>query len=261
MRPILAAFNRLPLWRQRVPVWGFQIHAPTFDRCLYLWMHRLGRMGRADRAFLEASVRPGMRIADVGANIGLYTLLLARLAGPAGRIHAFEPDPLMVDYLRQNLVTAGASTVEVFSCAAGAAAGEAVLQRHAINSGDNRLGTATGGAWHGESHGVPVRALGEALGGQPLDLIKIDVQGWEAEVFRGLGTLLDANPSLVIYFEFWPDGLARAGTSVAGLAALLNQLRLRVTPPGSSEPVDLAHLAAGMRPGAYTNLLAARVVR
>ena len=261
MRAILAAFNRLPLWRRRVLVWGFRMHAPTFDRCLYLWMHRLGRMGRGDRAFLAASVRPGMQIADVGANIGLYTLLLARLAGPAGRIHAFEPDPLMVGSLCQNLAAAGAFTVQVFSCAAGAATGEAVLQRHAINSGDNRLGAATGGAWHGESHRVPVRALGDALGGQPLDLMKIDVQGWEAEVFRGLGGLLDANPGLLIYFEFWPDGLARAGTSVADLAALLNQLRLRVTRPGSREPVDLAHLAAGMRPGAYTNLLAARVVR
>jgi FkbM family methyltransferase len=261
LRATLAAFNRLPIWRRRVRVWGFRLHAPTFDRCLYLWLHRLGRMGRADRAFLEASIRPGMHIADVGANIGLYTLLLARLAGPSGRIHAFEPDPLMLKFLRENLAAAGASTVEVFPCAAGAAAGEVVLQRHAINSGDNRLGTTTGGAWHGESHAVRVRALDDALGGRPLDLIKIDVQGWEAEVFRGLGGLLDANPGLRIFFEFWPDGLARAGTSVAGLAALLDELRFRITEPGGRDAVDLGRLAAGMRPGAYTNLMATRVVR
>ena len=260
MRAVLAAINRLPIWRRRVRVWGFRLHAPTFDRSLYLWLHRLGRMGRADQAFLEATIRPGMRIADVGANIGLYTLLLARLAGPKGRIHAFEPDPLMVEFLRDNLAAASAWTVEVFPCAAGATAGEVVLQRHAINSGDNRLGMATGGAWHGESHAVRVRAPAEALGGQPLDLIKVDVQGWEAEVFRGLRGLLDANPGLRIYFEFWPDGLARAGTSVAGLATLLDELRLRITEPGGSEPLDLARLAAGMRPGAYTNLMAARVV-
>jgi FkbM family methyltransferase len=259
LRAVLAAFNRLPLWRRHVQVWGFRLRAPTFDRCLYLWLHRLGRMGRADRAFLEANIRPGMQIADIGSNIGLYTLLLARLAGPGGRVHAFEPDPLMVGFLRQNLAAAGVSTVEVFPCAAGAAAGEAVLQRHAINSGDNRLGTATGGAWHRESHAVPVRALGESLGARPLDLIKIDVQGWEAEVFRGLGGLLDANPRLRIYFELWPDGLARAGTSVAELASLLDELRLRTTVPGGGEPVDVARLASGMRPGAYTNLLAARL--
>ena len=83
MKPssLIAAFNRLPVWRQRLRVWGFTVTAPTFDRWLYLWMHRAGRMGREEAAFFQRVIRPGMQVADVGANIGLYSLLLARCDG------------------------------------------------------------------------------------------------------------------------------------------------------------------------------------
>lgn len=260
MKPsaFIAAFNRLPLWRRHVRVWDLRMSAPTFDRCLYLWMHRLGRMGREDRAWLERAIQPGAHVADVGANIGLYTLLLARLTGPAGRVYAFEPDPLMGQALRANLATHGAGHIELFPFAAGAATGHAVLQRNAVNSGDNRLGAATGTGWHASQESVPVRPLDEMLAGRRVDFIKMDVQGWEAEVLRGASALLEANPGLRIYFEFWPHGLERAGTSVPQLASLLRDLRLNVTQPDDPAPADLARLAASLAPRGYANLLATR---
>lgn len=48
-------------------------------------------------------VRPGMTVLDIGANIGYYTLLMADLVGPLGRVHAFEPNPTMVVRLRCNI--------------------------------------------------------------------------------------------------------------------------------------------------------------
>jgi FkbM family methyltransferase len=263
MKPssLIAVFNRLPVWRLRVRVWDFSLAAPTFDRWLYLWMHRLGRMGREEADFFRQVIRPGMHVADVGANLGLYSLLLARGTGPTGRVYAFEPDALMAGALRRNLAANGAAHAEVFECAVGAAPGSAVLQRNAMNSGDNRLGTTTGTALHSEQNAVPVCALQDALRGRRLDFIKMDVQGWEGEALRGVGELLDANPGLQIYFEFWPHGLRLAGTEIAQLAATLAQLRLHVTLAGSggqSEAVDLLALDRRMAPKAFTNLLATR---
>jgi hypothetical protein len=54
-------------------------------------------------------------------------------------------------------------------------------------------------------------ALDDVLAGQPVDFVKMDVQGWEWEVFSGMQNTLAANPSLRIYFEFWPYGLVGAG--------------------------------------------------
>ena len=241
--------------------WGFTVMAPTFDRWLYLWMHRLGRMGRDEAAFFSRVIRPGMHVADVGANLGLYSLLLARGTGPSGRVYAFEPDALMAGALRQNLTANGAVHVEVFECAVGAASGRAVLQRNAVNSGDNRLGLTTGTALHSEQASVSVCALQDTLCGRRLDFIKMDVQGWEGEALRGVAGLLDANPGLQIYFEFWPHGLRLAGTEIAQLADTLRQLRLHVTLAEAADqttPVDLLSLDRGMAPKAFTNLLAHR---
>lgn len=263
MRPstLVAAFNRLPFWRTRVRVWGFVLTAPTFDRWLYLWMHKLGWMGRQERQYLEKVIRPGMHVADVGANLGLYSLLIARTVGPAGRVYAFEPDRLMAEALRVNLAANACNYAEVFACAIGAESGEAVLQRNAMNSGDNRLGHDTGTALHSEVASVPVRALDDVLLGRQVNFVKMDVQGWEGQALRGIGGLLDANPGLQLYLEFWPHGLRRAGTEVAQLAATFAQLRLQVTVaqgPDSTSAVDLESLARTLSAKGYTNLLARR---
>jgi FkbM family methyltransferase len=258
---LLASFNRLPVWRRRLDVWGFTLTPPTLDRWLYLWMHRLGCMGQAERVLLTRLVQPGMQVADIGANLGLYSLLLTRLVGPQGRVYAFEPDSLMASALRANLAANGAAHAEVFAGAVGAAPGSAILQRHAVNSGDNRIALSPGTPLHFGPASVPVWALQDALRGRRLDFIKMDIQGWEGEALRGIGGLLDANPGLRICLEFWPHGLRLAGTEIAQLAATLRQLRLQVTVADQGEdaaPVDLVTLAGQMRPKAYTNLLAVR---
>lgn len=256
-----AAFNRLPLWRQSMRVWNFSVQAPTLDRWVYLALHRLGCMGRDEEAFFRRVIRPGMHIADVGANIGLYALLFARLVGPQGRVYCFEPDPLMVSALRDNLDSNRITHAEAFAVAVGAANGSAILQRNAVHSGDNRLGLSTGTGWHCEKISVPVRSLQDALRGRRLDFIKIDVQGGEHEVLRGIGPLLEANPALKIYFEFWPRGLRLAGTGVDQLAHTLRELHLRVTLANQAEnttPLDLVTLAAQMPFKGFVNLLAER---
>ena len=58
---LASAFNGLGLWRREQLVWGKRMRARTFDRSLYLWMHRRGFMGKAERRLLGELVKPGMR--------------------------------------------------------------------------------------------------------------------------------------------------------------------------------------------------------
>ena len=257
---VVAAINHAPVWRRAMRVWGFRLTPPSFDRWLYLAAHRCGLMGNAEKQFLERTIRPDMRVADVGANLGLYSLLLARLCGPAGRVFAFEPAAPMLAALRRNLAANSAPTVAVFSCAVGAAAGEGVLQPGAFNSGNTALGK-TGDLAADPSRRVSIRSLDEALAGERLDFVKMDVQGWEGEVWQGMDGLLRANPRLTVYFEFWPKGLKAAGMPIAKLQGIIRERGMRVTmAEGGSEtlPVDLEVLAQEMKPGSYINLLAQR---
>ena len=219
LKALLRWINLHPLWRRgRTRVWGNRLRAPTFDRWLALQLHRAGLMGVADRRFLEARIQPGMTVVDIGANQGLYTLFFARLAGENGRVLAFEPDDMLHAALAENVAFNGAASVHVYPVALGAKRDTMTLYRSLLNSGDNRLASkaaADGGPR--EEVRVRIERLDEMLRGERIDFIKMDVQGWEMEVFRGMKGLLDApaNVPLAIYFEFWPQGLRDAGSEPA----------------------------------------------
>src|SRR6185312_12382199 len=78
-------------------------------RALYAHQIRRGTFRTPEPEFdlLPQLVRPGSVVIDVGANIGHYTLRLAQLVGPEGRVYAFEPMPKTFDLLCRNVVTAG----------------------------------------------------------------------------------------------------------------------------------------------------------
>ena len=254
---LLASVNRLSLWRRRVSVWGGRLRAPTFDRCLYLYLHRFRCMGVQECVYFSSVIHAGMHVVDIGANIGLYSLHFSRLVGPAGKVYAFEPDGLMAAALLENIAANGAAQVEVHRCAIGSAPGHATLQRNAMNSGDNRLGLTTGSGLHSERVRVPVCRLDAVLGDRRVDFIKMDVQGWEGEAFRGFSDVVKANPSVRILFEFWPRGLRRAGTDLSDLVEILRSLSLTVCSL-DGRVVDLAAVAASMHDNAFTNLIAYR---
>ena len=115
----LEALNRAPWWRTPVATWGGRFQPPSADRLAYLWLHKLGIMG-ADRALLEAQVQPGMVVADIGANVGLYTYLLARCVGERGLVYAFEPNPALFASLETNCRTNGVANVRLHNVALGA---------------------------------------------------------------------------------------------------------------------------------------------
>jgi FkbM family methyltransferase len=256
---LATSFNSLGLWRGEQNVWGKRMNANTFDRCLYLWMHRLGFMGKAEQRLMNRLIRPGMTVVDVGANIGLYSLFLAGLVGPQGRVIAFEPDPDLVALLRANCTANGVGNVEAHHAALGSKADRLMLQRLTINSGENHLGSKGREAFRRPVE-VDVAAFDALLPGSRPDFVKIDVQGWELNVLRGMeATLRESNP--VVFVEFWPDGLRRAGSEPIELFSFVRDLGLDFYACDDGRQLseamflDMAGRVKGMN---YANLLASR---
>ena len=230
------AFNELAVWRTSQRVWGLRLHAATFDRTLYLALHRLGLMGAPERAALDRLARPGMTVLDVGANLGLYTAYLARAVGPAGRVIAFEPDPDLFALLRENCAANAVANVDARNLALGAAHGRMVLSRLTLNSGDNHLGDAADSAFRRPLE-VEVAALDALMGGLRPDLVKVDVQGWELKVLRGMQALLGECARVGIYLEVCPLLLRRAGDGPGELFDYLGALGFTVYSCATWEPM------------------------
>jgi FkbM family methyltransferase len=162
-----------------------------------------------ERRLLRSLLRPGLRMADVGANIGYYLLLAEGAVGPSGTIACFEPEPDNVAELRRNIAANRLQNVQVFPVAVGDTEGTVSL-RSGINSGVAADGSG--------DLTVSMCRLDDALA-SPVDFVKIDVEGFEGQVLAGARRLLrDDRP--VLFVEIHPGFLA-APYTVDGILGLL----------------------------------------
>ena len=156
----------------------------------YLWT---GLHEPAVQRALTELLGPGMTFWDVGAHVGFFTVIGARLVGEQGSVQAFEP----VEDNRRRLEAAvernGCANVVVHPVALSATTGEAVIHAHEASA-----------MWSlaGEGEGVPVQtATLDSLGLPAPDLVKIDAEGIELDVLRGGKELLSGvRPALLVEF-------------------------------------------------------------
>jgi FkbM family methyltransferase len=208
LKPFLSRLNQLPFWHQQIRVWESVYTAPTLDRLLSLYAHRFGWMGSAEARFLRSVVCRDSIVADIGANQGLYTVWLARLAA-SGHVYALEPDPELFQCLQMNIGSNQLTNITAIRAAAHSRPGTLAFAANHLNRGDNRVSTNSNLSSSLEK--VPAVTIDEIVGKRSLDLLKIDVQGFEIEVLLGAKETLKKNQTLTIVVEFWPYGLRQAG--------------------------------------------------
>lgn len=159
-----------------------------------------GAAERPLQAALERELRPGAIFYDIGANVGFITLLGARLVGPTGRVIAFEPVPENVTAILENLALNGIEWVEVHQTAVAAQSGRASLIVSDV-SAFSRLASVNVPTGARETIEVAVTSIDEFLArGEhpPPDVVKIDVEGAELEVIRGMRRTLAAHRPVVL---------------------------------------------------------------
>lgn len=248
----------LPYLRRELPMWGRlyravggetnalwqgagratvrgKLHGFTMELDLANWSERLSwTLARyhdlpIQRA-LQASLLPGDTFVDVGANLGMLTLLAARLVGPTGRVVACEPNPVVAQRLVGHLQRNAIGHVAFVGKALGSAPGIAELRQFGGHSGWGTLaeqgpeGQAASGAFQ-----VPVVVGDELLASLPDAgglAIKIDVEGYEVPVLRGLAQTLQRRRPLV-FLEIADAHQRRAGYSAAALLAELDRCGYR----------------------------------
>lgn len=186
----------------------------------------LGDYERRDTRRVAQLLRPGMTFVDVGANVGYFSLLAASRVGPRGRVLSFEPSPYAYGRLVETCERNGISQVEVLQAGLADVPGSLPLQ---ITPGIHANHTPSLVRQEGATElMVPIRTLADVLRGiDRVDVMKIDVEGFELKVLAGGADLLRAGVVRRILVEVSDPWLRRAGASAGQLCSQLRILGFR----------------------------------
>jgi FkbM family methyltransferase len=154
---------------------------------------------------VDEIVGEGDVVVDAGAAFGLFTARFARLVGPTGHVHAFEPDPVKVRRLRS--LERRSDWITVHPTGLSDEPGERLLQVPIVKGRHLREQAFVDEREHGEAVTIErlpivVQRLDDVLADEPVSLIKCDVEGHELPVLRGGEQLLgEARPRLLVEVE------------------------------------------------------------
>jgi FkbM family methyltransferase len=234
--PGIQDFGRIPFVRSvYAALFKFLVPRSVVVQGHRMWLDRNDTLELATRELYEPTetgivlreVKSGDVVLDIGANIGYYTLIMARLTGPSGQVFAFEPDALNFQLLQKNVQQARYSHVAPVNSAVSDRSGEGRLYRNEVNGGDHRLYDSSDGR---ASVAVRVVAIDDFLSGKNtrVHFVKMDIQGAEMAALRGMQSLIRDNPGIKLLTEFWPAGLNRSGTEPRDFLRLLTELGFEV---------------------------------
>jgi FkbM family methyltransferase len=174
---------------------------------------------------IKSSIKNGDVVLDIGANIGIYSVVLSRLIGSTGKVYAFEPDPITAEFLKKNLELNNCNNVTVIQAALSDENSKIIL-RKPEGGGDafNYISKNIENAKSKENiiDSIRLDDFIQENNISKIDFIKIDVEGAELLSFRGAFKLLSEIKPIIIT-ECYEPYLQRFGHKIIDLVMYLNQ--------------------------------------
>ncbi len=207
-----------------------------------------GEFEEGELRLIHSLAKPGMCVLDIGANVGLYSVILGKAVGSSGRVWSFEPYPPTAGYLRRNLAMNGLDDARVVEQALCEKTGTAAF--HIFADGCdvyNSLGARLREQEHLQAQReitVPTISLDDfcrQAGITQVDLIKLDVEGAEERVLIGAESILSSSPNATVLAEIYEASAAQCGCSSARLIRRMMQLgfeALAIDSRGGLTPID-----------------------
>jgi FkbM family methyltransferase len=180
-----------------------------------------------ETALFKKAIKPGQTVLDIGANIGYYTLIAAKIVGPRGKVYAFEPDPDNFSLLKKNVEINGYANVVLINKAVSDKTKTAPFFLNKTNKGDHRLYDSNDGRPSILVQTVKLDDFFKKLNSK-IHFIKMDIQGSEAMALEGLKATIKNNSRIKLMTEFWPYGLNQAGHSPSDYLKTLKTLKFKL---------------------------------
>ncbi len=217
-------FLRFTAWQFRsllnrpavVPLeqFGLRFYCPADRRGAAKLIYTFREHFDTELPVLSKFVHPGDSVIDIGANFGIYTVALAGLVGPAGRVLAVEASSRAFGVLQHNVTLNGLKNVDLIQAAASDQEGQVTFF---IADDPSRSSLAAGSGTKEEVRAVRLDSLSVP---RPVGFIKIDVEGAEPLALRGAEGILRADRP-IIQFESTPGAAAAFGCEPDALWRLL----------------------------------------
>lgn len=172
---------------------------------------------------VKKEIRDGDVVLDIGANIGYYTLIFAKLVGEKGNVFAFEPDPTNFALLKKNVEINGYQNVILVQKAVSNKTEKTRLYLSEDNKADHKIYDAHDGRQSIEIEAIRLDDYFKDYDGR-IDFIKMDIEGAEASALQGALNLLKKNKNVKLVTEFWPSALKKSGAEPGEYLNLLIEL-------------------------------------
>lgn len=152
----------------------------------------------------KEELKEGMHVVDIGANRGYYTLIEAKEVGKSGKVYAVEPEPINFEFLKKNIkLNSYDDRVELHNLAIGDKTGEVAFE---ITEKSNLHKVALDAQSKNDSHiKVKMTTLDNLLGNKRVDYVRMDVEGYEWNILKGMEKMLSKNDNLKIFIEVHPE--------------------------------------------------------
>ncbi len=184
-----------------------------------------GKWEPYETEIFKKSIKKGDTVVDIGAHIGYYTIIAAKIVGPKGRVYAFEPNPNNFKLLSKTIATNQYSNVILVKKAVSDKTGKIKLYINTQNTGDHRVFNS-----HDDRKSITIETvkLDDFFSkNEKIDLIKMDIQGSEHNTLKGGRKLLTTNKNISIITELEPELLKLNNTSAKKFLDLLGKLGFR----------------------------------
>jgi len=214
---------------------------------------------------MKKEIKKGDVVLDLGANIGYYTLIFAKLVGEEGKVFAFEPEPDNFSLLKKNVEINGYKNVTLLQKAVSDKTGKLKLyiDKDCIACHSIYPLPPQDGSQSIEIEAIRLDDYFENYDGK-IDFIKMDIEGAEKEAIQGMSSLLKKNKNVKIVSEFNPPTLKQGGIEPEEYLELLTGFGFKLYEVSEQEkkikPVDIPKFLEMYAPSKrkYTNLLCTR---
>ena len=210
---ILSYLNKLfaVIFPFSVKIKGVFVYYNSLDRMIATILWKFGFLEGYEMNLFLSFLKEGDVMLDVGANMGVYSLISSSKIGRNGKIIAFEPDSDNFKIIKKSIEVNRFNNISVFPFAVSDKEEQIFFEKNTFNSGNHHIRKKKTSVTQSSIDAIKLDDFLKKE--EKIDIIKMDIQGAEFFAFHGMKEIIEKFPNILIFAEYWVYGLKKMGVN------------------------------------------------